>query len=346
MDMSTTYLGFKLDHPFIAGASPMSETPDGARMLEEAGAGLIVMPSLFEEQVRSESVATTRAVDSSQNQFAEALSYLPEPEGFSIGPEDYLERVRKIKQSVSVPVCASLNGQTPGGWVRYATMIEEAGADALELNLYHVAVDPTVTGQEMEQRDLDLVKMVRDAVKLPIAVKLSPFYSSLPNFARKLDGLGVRGLILFNRFYQADIDIEELEMKRTLHLSNSSDLLLRLRGVATLWGQVKSDLAITGGVHTVADAIKAVMSGADAVQMVSSLLRQGPRHLSAIRDGVELWLTEHEYRSLSQARGSMSLLNTPDPAAYERANYTHILQNWRASISGLDALAWSVSSAG
>lgn len=328
MDLSTSYMGFALPHPLIPGASPLTDDLDTVRRLEDAGAPMIVMPSLFEEQVVSEEVAITRSLDRPKESYAEALGYLPEPEDFTLGPDEYLDRVRRIKAAVGVPVIASLNGTSAGGWLRYARLIQHAGADGLELNLYELAADPDQTAVAVEDRAAEVVRSVKTSVAIPVAVKLSPFYSALGHFARRLDGLGVDGLLLFNRFYQPDLNVDTLEVKRVVHLSSSSELLLRLRWLALLFGRVRAPLAATGGAHTVVDVVKAVMAGAAAVQMVSVLLLRGPAHLAEVRDGLARWLEEHEYESLRQMHGSMSLQRVEDPASYERANYVKILQTW------------------
>jgi len=332
MDLSTTYLGMKLAHPFIPGACPLSIEPDSARHLEDAGAPLIVLPSLFEEAIRSEGLATTAAMDTPKNAFAEALSYLPEPDAFMIGTDEYLDHLRKVKEAVSIPVLGSLNGSTLGGWVDYAAQIEQAGADALELNLYNIPTDLDRPGHELDSESIEIVERVKQAVSIPVSVKLSPFYSSLPFFVNCLDKSGVDGVVLFNRFYQADIDVEELEMQRTLRLSTSSELLMRLRAVAILSGRVNASLAITGGVHTTLDAVKSVMVGAHAVQLVSALMLHGPDYLKKITTEVSQWLEEHEYESLEQMQGSMSLAKSPNPQALTRANYVYILQNWQTTL--------------
>ncbi len=328
MDLSTTYLGFRLPHPLMPGASPAVDDLDAVRQLEDAGASVIVMHSLFEEQITGEQLATTRHMDTPAESFAEALSYLPSPESFRLGPDEYLEQIRRIKEAVAIPVIGSLNGVTEGGWLDYATLMQDAGADALELNMYLLATDPDETGESIERRMVSMLRAVKAAVRVPVAVKLSPFFSSLAHLARQLDAAGADGLILFNRFYQPDIDVEELEVKRTLHLSNSSELLLRLRWLAILSGRVGADLAVTGGVHNALDAIKAIMTGAHAVQMVSALLERGPDRLRTVREKIAEWMEEHEYESLEQMCGNMNLLRCPDPKAYERANYMHILQTW------------------
>jgi dihydroorotate dehydrogenase (fumarate) len=310
----------------------MVEDLDTVRRLEDGGAAAIVMNSLFEEQIVLEQVATAASLDGPADSFAEALSYFPEPDSQALGPEEYLEQLRRIREAVGIPVIGSLNGTTKGRWLDYAEQIEQAGAHALELNVYQLATDPEECGADFELRTVEMVTEVRQRIQIPIAVKLSPFYSALANFAKQLVAAGADGLVIFNRFYQADIDVEELEVERTLHLSDSSELLLRLRWLAVLSATVETSLAVTGGVHSSLDAIKAVMTGADAVQLVSALFRRGPEYLTGIRRRVEEWLVEHEYESLDQMRGSMSLARCPDPAAYERANYMHILQGWTAEL--------------
>ncbi len=332
MDLSTTYLGLELPHPFVSGASPLADDLDTVRRLEDAGAAAIVMRSLFEEQLVQEQVATDWHMEAPADSFAEALSYLPDPETFQLGPGEYLEHLARIKEAVAIPVIGSLNGTTLGGWLEYARLIEEAGADALELNVYRLAADPDESGEAIERQTMDMVRAVRAGIEIPLAVKLSPFYTALANFARRLDESGADGLVLFNRFYQADVDPEELEAVRTLQLSNSSELLLRLRWLAILSGRLQLSLASSGGVHTPLDAVKATLCGADAVQVVSTLLRNGPGHLTMLRDGLAGWLTDHEYESLDQMKGSMNLERCPDAEAYERANYMHILQGYPGSL--------------
>ncbi len=330
MDLSTTYLGIDLPHPLMPGASPMVEDLDTVRKLEDAGSAAIVMHSLFEEQLIAEQLELHKSIDHTSDSWAEASSYFPKPTEYRLGPEEYLDQIQKIKGAVKIPVIASLNGSSLGGWLDYAKQMQQAGADALELNVYALATDPKETGSSIERTTLEMVRAVKGAVGIPVAVKLSPFYSALPNFARKLDEAGVDGMILFNRFYQPDIDIEELDVERTLHLSTSAELLLRLRWLAILSGKLKASLAASGGVHTETDAIKAVMAGAHAVQLVSSLLIKGPEHLRNLRDMMSNWLEDHEYESLRQMQGSMSLQRCPRRVAFERANYVSILTGWRA----------------
>ncbi|HEY7216053.1 MAG TPA: dihydroorotate dehydrogenase-like protein [Thermoanaerobaculia bacterium] len=328
MDLSTTYLGFRLPHPFLPGASPLVDDLDTVRRLEDAGAAAIVMHSLFEEQITREQMAVARFLDLPSESYAEALTYLPDPDSFALGPEEYLEHIHKLKAVVSVPVIASLNGTTHGGWLGYARLMEHAGADALELNVYAIATDFNDSSEIAEQRTLHMLEAIKHEIGVPVAVKLSPFYTSLSHFARRLAERGADGLVLFNRFYQPDIDVETLEVAPTLRLSDSSELLLRLRWLAVLSGRIDTSLAVTGGVHTSLDAVKAVMAGADAVQLVSTLLRHGPEQLTNLRRDLALWLEEHEYDSLAQMKGSMNLLRCPNPGAHERANYMTILQSW------------------
>jgi dihydroorotate dehydrogenase (fumarate) len=330
MDLSTTYLGLPLPHPFMPGASPMVDDLDTVKRLEDAGAAAIVMHSLFEEQITLDQLGTIHHMEAHADSFAEALSYFPLPQDYALGPDQYLEQIRRIKAAVDLPVIASLNGITAAGWLEYAHLIEQAGATALELNVYYVATDPEDTGQAIELRLLDIVRAVKRTVRIPVAVKLSPFFSSIAHLAQELDALGVDGLVLFNRFYQPDIDVDALEAVPSLQLSESSELLLRLRWLAILCGRVRTSLAVTGGVHTYLDAIKSVMAGAQAVQMVSALLERGPEYLRSVREQTVAWMEEHEYVSLQQMQGSMSLQRSPDPAAFERANYMRVLQSWRA----------------
>jgi dihydroorotate dehydrogenase (fumarate) len=327
MNLSTTYLGLELKHPLVLGASPIVDDLDKVKAAEDAGVAAIVMHSLFEEQIDSENLARDY-LDAHNESFAEALSYLPKTSDFVLGPDAYLEQVRKVKAAVSVPVIGSLNGVSNSGWLDYAKQIEQAGADALELNVYYVSTDPKESGADVEQRTVDIVRSVASATRLPVAVKLSPNYASLANFAKQLVGAGAKGLVLFNRFYQPDIDIEALEGSQTLTLSDSSELLLRLRWLAILSDRVDTSLAASGGVHSASDALKAVMAGAHAVQLVSAVLRHGPGHLAKVRDEMAQWLEQKEYESLRQAQGSMNLAKSPQPGVYERGNYVKLLQGY------------------
>lgn len=331
MDLSTSYLGLKLAHPLISGASPLVDDLDTVRRLEAAGAAAITMNSLFEEQIEAEARATQTQFDSTAYSSPEALAFFPDPGTYHFGPRAYLEQVRRIKAAVKIPLIASVNGTTGSGWVQYARLIEEAGADALELNVYLLATRAEVDGSHVEDRVVEVAQAVRGAVKLPIAVKLSPFYSSLPNLVQRLQGVGIQGVVLFNRFLQPDIDIENLEVSPKLVLSTPAELLLRLRWLAILYGRVGVQLAATGGVHSAEDTIKAIMAGADVVQVVSALLKHGPEQIGVLRDGLEKWMREREYESVAQMRGSMSLNRSPNPEAFERANYQRILNTWRPS---------------
>lgn len=332
MDLSTRYLGLDLPHPFMPGASPLVDELDTVRRLEDAGASAIVMNSLFEEQVVYEEVSVNTYLDAPAFSSAEALSYFPDTDSLSLGPEAYLSKVLKVVEAVGIPVIGSLNGTTKGRWLEYALLIQEVGAAALELNVYALQTDAEETASDIEARTVDIVAEVKRSLSIPVAVKLSPFYTALANFAASLEAAGADGLVLFNRFYQPDIDLEELEVARVLHLSDSSDLLLRLRWLAILSSQLETSLAVTGGVHTPFDALKAIMTGADAVQMTSALLKNGPEYLSLIKEGVSTWLADHDYESLEQARGSMNHDRCPDPAGFERANYMNILQSWKAEL--------------
>jgi len=328
MDLSTTYLGLRLQHPIMPGASPLGYDLDKVRHMEDVGAAAIVLPSLFEEQIVEEQLSAHNSMVTHANSFAEALTYLPDPDDFRLGPQEYLERVRTIKETVHIPVIASLNGVSDGYWVDYARLIEQAGADALELNVYYLSMKEDETSEFVEGRTLALVREVREGIQIPFAVKLSPFYSALASFAKVLEDSGAHGLVLFNRFYQPDIDTEELDVIR-VNLSQPSELLLRLRWLAILSAQRTLSLAASGGVHDAFGAVKAIMAGANAVQMVSALLHNGPDHLGDVVSGLMNWLEEHEYESLAQLQGSMNLSRCPDPSAYERANYVQILQSWR-----------------
>jgi dihydroorotate dehydrogenase (fumarate) len=329
MDLSTRYLGFDLKNPLVPGASPLMDNLDTVKQLEDAGAPALIMRSLFEEQIERERTSTVLAMEMPADSFAEALSYFPHQEDLKFGPEQYLEQIRRIKEAVAIPVIASLNGTTPAGWVDYARLIQQAGADALELNVYFLATDLNESGSIVEKRLLDIVRDVKSGISIPLAVKLSVFYSSISNLASQLDGLGVEGLVIFNRFYQPDIDIETLDIVPRISLSDSSELLLRLRWLAILSGHLRASLSVSGGVHTPVDAIKSVMAGAHSVQMVSALLQKGPDYLGTVLAGIKAWMEKHEYESITQMQGSMNLLRSPDPAAFERANYARVLHSWR-----------------
>ncbi|MBI2919956.1 MAG: dihydroorotate dehydrogenase-like protein [Planctomycetes bacterium] len=328
-NLSTTWLGLKLPHPLMPGASPLVDDLETVAALEAAGAAAIVMHSLFEEQIRRETDETEMAMDAHSDTYVEARSYFPPRDMFPLGPESYLEHLKRLKSAVRIPVIASLNGSTRGGWIEFARAMQDAGADALELNVYDLGADPDESAAAAEERILRIVESMRKSVKIGFAVKLSPFYTSLANLARRISLAGADGLILFNRFYQPDIDVEALEVSPTLHLSTSSELLLRLRWLAILSPAVNVPLAVSGGVHDTLDVVKAVMSGAGAVQVVSALLQHGPERLKSLIQGFRAWLDEHDYVSVAQMKGSMSLARCPDPKAVERSNYAHLLQSWR-----------------
>ncbi|MBS1150584.1 MAG: dihydroorotate dehydrogenase [Myxococcaceae bacterium] len=327
MDLSTTWLGLKLPHPFMPGASPLADSLDSVKRLEDAGAAAIVLRSLFEEQLLYEQLATHRYTDFHRDVFPEAASFLPEPGDFHLGPDTYLEHLSKIRAAVDLPVIASLNGTTPEGWVDHARLIEQAGASAIELNVYGVGADPGEGAGDIETRTLALVKQVKRRIKIPVAVKLSPFYTSLSHFASQLQQAGADGLVLFNRLFEPELDVEALEVKRVLHLSDPSELPLRLRWLGVLSAQLTCSLAASGGVHTTTDAVRALMAGADVVQVVSLLLKKGPGELAKLRQGLTQWLEEREYESLAQLRDSMNYASCPDPTAYLRANYLLMLQS-------------------
>ncbi|HKY19913.1 MAG TPA: dihydroorotate dehydrogenase-like protein [Vicinamibacterales bacterium] len=328
MKLTTTYLGLTLAHPFMPGASPLADNLDTVLELEDAGASAIVMRSLFEEQILHQRYGSVFLTQTEGATRAAVASHFPAIDEFVLAPDRYLEQVRRIKARVGVPVIASLNGTTTEGWLDGARWLEKAGADAVEVNFYHVATDWREDGLAVERRLLDVIAVLKETVRIPIAVKLSPFYSSLPHLASQLELIGAAGLVLFNRFYQPDIDPIELDAAPRLQLSTSSDLLLRLRWLAILSQTFRGSLAVTGGVHEPIDAVKAVMAGADAVQIVSALLQKGPRHLTTIRLGFEQWCESHEYESIDQVRDSMSLSLGPDPHAFERGHYARILQSW------------------
>ncbi len=296
--------------------------------MEAAGAAAVVLPSLFEEQLKLESLDLDRWLSHGAESFAEAVDYFPDMAGYNLGSGGYLDLIRRAKQSVSVPIIASLNGVTPGGWVEHAGAIETAGADALELNVYQVVTDPTQRAADVEFGVVDLVRSVKRAVHIPVAVKLAPFYSSLPSFARELATAGANGLVLFNRFYQPEFDLDTLDVVPDLRLSTSAELPLRLHAVAVLFGQVRTDLAVTGGVHTGRDALKAMLAGARVAMLTSALLERGPRHLAAVRAEMIAWMEQHGYDSVRQMQGSMSLRAVADPAAFERGNYMKVLRSY------------------
>ena len=328
IDLTTTYIGMTLKNPLVASASPMSKKMDLVYQLAEAGAAAIVMYSLFEEQITHESHALDHFLERGSHSYAEALDYFPDLDHYNLEPDQYVEHLFRIKQMVDIPVIGSLNGVSPGGWVDYASMIEQAGADALELNIYDVPTDRFVSSGELEENYLALVRAVREKVQIPIALKLSPFFTSLPYMAQRFVEAGADGLVLFNRFYQPDIDLETLEVVPSLRLSDSHDLRLPLRWIAILYGRVAADLALTSGVHTARDVLKAMMAGANVAMMTSELLAHGIGRLSEILRDLQAWMEEYAYESIRQMQGSMSQRAVADPGAFERANYMRALQTY------------------
>jgi dihydroorotate dehydrogenase (fumarate) len=328
MDTSCSYLGFRLPHPFIAGASPFGHHVDAVRRLEDAGCAAVVLHSLFEEQISQADSGRIWQMDRHDAQFAEVLGHFPEPSAYPLGPDAYLQHIAAVKKAVSIPVIASLNGSSGRSWLKFASAVEQAGADALELNLYEVVTDLSVPGTAIEHQLTSIVQEVKRLIAIPVAVKLSPFFSAPANLARQLETAGADALVLFNRFYQPDIDIRKSVVVPRLELSSNADLLLRLRWIAILFGRVRPALALTGGVETPADGIKAVLAGADVVQMVSALLRHGPAYLSSMREGLEQWLEWNQIARLDDVRGRLSLQTVGDPSAFERAHYIRTLQSW------------------
>jgi len=328
MDLTTTYLGMTLKSPVVVSPAPITEKLDTIRKAEDAGAGAVVLHSLFEEQISLLSHELNASLQQGEYSYAEALTYFPDMEDYKMGPDGYLGHIRRAKEAVRIPIIASLNGVSKGGWVDYAKQIQEAGADALELNVYYLPTNPDMTGQQVEEMYIELVKAVRAAITIPLAVKIGPYFSAMANMARQLEAAGADALVMFNRFYQPDLDIEHLEVKPDLHLSSSQELRLRLRWVAILYGKIKADMAITGGVHTAQDVIKAMMAGAKVAMTTSAILRHGVEHISRMLDGVKAWMEEKEYTSISQMQGSLSQQKCAEPAAFERANYMKILTNY------------------
>ena len=328
LDLTTTYLGLHLKNPLVASASPLSRKIDSARRLEDAGAAAIVMYSLFEEQITHDSHELNHYLERGTHSFAESLSYFPDLEHYNLGPEPYLEHLHSLKQAVGIPVIGSLNGISSGGWIDYAHKIEQAGADALELNIYYLPTDVDLGASELEESYVQLVRDVRSRIKLPIALKLSPFFTSLPHIARRFVEAGANGLVLFNRFYQPDFDLEELEVIPNLELSTPHELRLPLRWIAILYGRIAADFALTSGVHTAQDVLKAMMAGANVAMMTSTLLQNGTGRLMHILNDLQEWMEAHEYESIAQMRGSMSQQAIADPAAFERANYMKALNSF------------------
>jgi dihydroorotate dehydrogenase (fumarate) len=328
VDITTTYLGLKLKNPLVISACPLTAEIDQLRRVEEAGAAAAVLPSLFEEQIEHDAEEIGKAYEFGTDSFAEALTYFPEQEDYRTGPEQYLETIAAAKKAVRFPIIASLNGSSRGGWVRYAKMMQEAGADALELNVYFVAAEIDMTAGDVESRYLDLVAAVKESISIPLAVKIGPYFSALANMGVRLSEAGADGLVLFNRFFQPDIDLETLEAKPQLHLSTPSELLAPLRWIALLHGRVNASLAATGGIHDAAALLKALLAGADVGMIASTLYQKGVGQVGAILAGLREWMEQNEYDSVEQLKGSMSQENCPDPAAFQRGNYMKTLTSY------------------
>ncbi len=334
-DLSTSYLGLTLKNPLVASASPLSEDIDNIRRMEDAGAAAVVLHSLFEEQITLESHDLDFHLTHGTDSFAEALSYFPDMTDYNLGPEGYLDHVRRAKAAVDIPIIGSLNGISTGGWITYAQKIEQAGADALELNVYFIPTDPEMTGTEIEQMYCDLVHDVKASVRIPVAVKIGHAFSAIANMARRLDQVAADAIVFFNRFYQPDFDLEHLEVVPSLTLSSSYELLLRIHWVAILYGHLRADLAVTGGVHTAHDVLKAMMAGARVAMMTSALLKRGIEHLTTLERDLVAWMEDHEYESIRQMQGSMSHRSVAEPAAFKRANYMRVLRSYSLRMSAL-----------
>ncbi len=331
-DLTTTYLGLQLKNPIVPSSSPLMQKVDTIKRLEDAGAAAIVLHSLFEEQIMQESNLLDHYLNYGTESYWEALSFFPEQKSYLIGADAYVEHIRKVKAAVQIPVIASLNGVSTGGWLKYAQRIEQAGADALELNMYYLAAEPNQTAADVEAMYLELVRVLRASISIPLAVKLGAEFTSFAHFAKQLDQIRVNGIVLFNRFYQPDFDLEQLEVVPGLDLSQSYELRARLRWVAILYGRLRADLAITGGVHTATDVLKCMMAGARAAMMASALLERGPAHIRTVLTDLVEWMDKHEYESVRQMQGSMSQKSVAYPAAFERANYVKVLQSFRPAI--------------
>ncbi len=332
MDLTTKYLGLNLKNPIVPSASPLSKTVDRVKKLEDAGASAVVVYSLFEEQIEHEANEFEHYMSYGTESFAEALSYFPMPEEYNLGPEEYLKHISNLKKAVNIPIIGSLNGVSKGGWMKYAKLIEEAGADALELNVYYIASNINDDGAKVEEIYIRDLRAIKSTVKIPVAIKLSPYFSSVGNIAKKLDEAGADGLVLFNRFYQPDIDLEKLEVVPNLELSTSYDLRLPLRWIATLYGKVKANLAATSGIHTYQDVLKAMMVGSDVAMVCSELLANGIDRITEILKEIEVWMEKNEYSSIDMMKGSMSQKSVADPAAFERANYMKALNSYKLLI--------------
>lgn len=332
MDLTTTYMGLQLKNPLVPSASPLSKDLGNIKRMEDAGASAIVMYSLFEEQIAHEQRELDHFLTQGTESFQEAMSYFPETEDFNLGPEEYLEHIRAAKEATGIPIIGSLNGVSAGGWLEYAKKIEEAGADGLELNVYYIPTNANYKAEEIESIYVDDLRRVKEAVKIPVAMKLSPYFSAMANMAKKLDEAGADALVLFNRFYQPDFDLDELEVVPQVNLSVSGEGRLPLRWIAILHGNIKASMAATTGVHTHLDALKMLMAGADVTMMCSALLHHGPQHLGVVLHDLQRWMEEKEYSSVAQMKGSMSQRSVAEPAAFERANYMKALNSWKVII--------------
>jgi dihydroorotate dehydrogenase (fumarate) len=328
MDLSTTYLGLKLRTPLVPSASTLSEELDNIKLMEDCGASAVVLYSLFEEQLRRDRLELAQHLDHGTESFAEALTYFPEPDEFTLGPEEYLKHISAAKRVVNIPIIASLNGSSAGGWTEYAKLIQEAGADALELNIYYIPTDPSLSASQVEQTYIDILKAVKSVVNIPVAVKLSPFFSSFANMAQRLDAAGANGLVLFNRFYQPDVNLETLEINPNILLSTPMAMRVPLRWVAILHGRIKASIAATSGVHRASDALKMLMAGADVTMLCSVIIRHGIKQIIDIEKDMSGWLEEHEYESIAQLKGSLSQKNCEDPSAFERAQYMRAISSY------------------
>ncbi len=335
MDLTTTYMGLTLKSPLVVGScAPLTEEIDNLKRMAEMGAAAVVLHSFFEEQLRQERLELHHHLTYGTESFAEALTYFPEPEIFHVGSQEYLNHIRQAKEMVDIPIIASLNGSNLGGWLDYAQQIQQAGADALELNIYYVPTDLDISGGEIEQNYLDILRNVKAEINIPVAIKVSPYFSNMANMAKRLAEAGADGLVLFNRFYQPDIDLENLEVYPNVLLSTPQAMRLPMRWIAILYGRIDADLAATSGIHNTADVLKMVMAGAKITQVVSCLLRHGIEYLSTLEEGIYRWMEDNEYQSIKQMQGSLSQLHCPDPTAFERAQYMKALQTyapvWRA----------------
>jgi dihydroorotate dehydrogenase (fumarate) len=333
MNINTTYLGMMLRSPLVVSASPLSESVSNIRHMEDAGAGAVVLFSLFEEQIRQERETLLHHLTFGRDSFAEALTHLPEPETYHAGPDRYLELIRKAKDAVQIPIIASLNGASIGGWIRFARKMQDAGADALELNIYYIPTDAKLSGDQVEETYLEILRHVKKAVTIPVAVKLSPYFSNMANMAEKLDAAGANGLVLFNRFYQPDIDLETLDVKPHVILSTAQDMRLPLTWIGILYQRIRADLAATSGIHSGEDAVKMILAGANVTMMASALLKKGIDHLRVVETELRQWMEQREIDSVEQMRGSVSQLHAEDPATFERAQYMRALTTYKPKVS-------------